>query len=1213
MKFIITLAVSLVAAALESDLGIGDVCYSSSQKVERYDDCPPGSLCLVPEGRMPDPFVCLEYTECQTDYDCPRSSFCNQYPKTGERNGCSADLRVCTAKTLEGGECLEAVEDGQCLGFLCVDNMFCKPSGNYHVCQPLALCETSCGTMVQHGWSGQGDGSDHCKECACHDGLYECSGDDCAVRSPMCLKEGDLCRGVNVEDRSFDCPERTVCLTIGNTTAICQMVSPCNDHSDCDAHLQYCRSVRTGIHQCSEAQKVCIPFRWQNDACDLRSEGPNALPDCELDICGGTFECVADTDAGTSGICVGSEHNGASCKTFCGRTIPDGWDGPNDGMEYCNLCHCENGTLTCRTHTTCPTRYNYKTCLNTTDLCYGENEGDLIERADECPDDTYCVSFNSGSLNMFCMPSQLCEADDECRPGEWCRSYLHRDGLDSGGCGEKICTRLVSAGGYCTTTLDDIPACMVEKCRHDTGLYCVSIEDNEDQYAGKCLKARPCKTFCGRVVDHGYQGPDDGYNYCNDVMCNDGKMIHSTIDACTKRSPVCLQTGLICKSASVDREDQCPDGTTCQDSAADEKICTGDAARVLCESNDDCGMGQWCQPKKANDGSCSGLAECTLRVDEGEVCHNSGLACEIDICQPFFACVSDSADGTSSDGKCVKLSSPCTTPVCARTLPSGWSGKGIDGDDYCNDCMCEDGVYSCQTQLICDQRTPTCLGVGSQCLNVDAMIWRQNECPTGMVCTATSSNRVKYCEPESSQMSCNDDADCSFTEWCRPGKSEDGQTCDESKSCVARVGEDSQCGGSTYLCFREVCLPDLTCEANADFSLEGMCKPRSTGVKPCVKFCGMRVPHGWNGMDDGNNHCNSCSCNDGVKTCSSGICEARATVCLGIDDTCWTPDEDRSNECPEGALCEQKSDAGERKYCLMRECRSDADCPVNQWCQRIMNSAAECGESTVCSRELGEGSSCVGVNLACPTERCGFGLECMRMSSGIPSCANRSSACKTECGRYVADGSRTYEDGANYCNEYTCEDGNLIATETTECLPRTPKCLSEEDICRQPNASASLDRSTECPASTVCRAKDGDLQLDASAGLTHYCLPMAGCEHDNDCGYRGWCKPLAIDGECGKVRVCSRTLPSGSLCGGALLTCPQEQCEDGLTCLSGSAPTCGEQDPNLGVGVHPTAGQYPSIAFVVTPLLLALSVGVLTAYVAKKRRAQGFNHLRDQL
>ena len=56
----------------------------------------------------------------------------------------------------------------------------------------------------------------------------------------------------------------------------------------------------------------------------------------------------------------------------------------------------------------------------------------------------------------------------------------------------------------------------------------------------------------------------------------------------------------------------------------------------------------------------------------------------------------------------------------------------------------------------------------------------------------------------------------------------------------------------------------------------------------CTLTGGEEVPHGWNGNDTGDNSCNTCSCENGVLSCTEKECDPCANKTCG--DKCGTSD-----------------------------------------------------------------------------------------------------------------------------------------------------------------------------------------------------------------------------------------------------------------------------------------------------------------------------------
>eukprot|EP00659_Diplonema_papillatum_P000133 gene133-204_t len=609
----------------------------------------------------------------------------------------------------------------------------------------LAACVTTCGAEVPHGWNGTDDGANGCNTCRCEAGAMRCSNATCGG-DLRCLAEGSVCRSDaegSAWDRSHECPKGTQCLPqsfafAGWQVYACREVAPCAGDEHCGAG-EWCRPAPSGPFLCGGG-KGCVPKAKRGELC-----GESALL-CKLDACEDGLACVRGNPAfgSAAGRCLGT------CKTTCGKTVWEGWQGRDDGPNACNDCTCEGGGLVC-TYTACADL----PCLGEGDECKsgGVETGPGFDRTNECPDGTSCkvapdtIAIGSEAPKT-CQRDVPCSDDTDCAADEWCRP----EQASTHDCAAtKICTPRLGEGGPCSS--ERLP-CFSEKCK--AGLSCVpgfSIMMMADP-PGVCQVV--CKTACGRTVVGGWSGNDDGPNACNTCSCDQRGFV-CTETACDP-SLRCLLEGDVCWSGGVetgpvvDRSGECPHPTTCK--VAPDVVAIGgevpmtcQRAGVVCLSDADCAVSEWCRPEQNAQGSCGDVSvggTCVPRVGLGSSCGGDMIQpCFVDKCEEHLACIRGemTIDGA---GVC----KPCTT-TCGHTVPRGWQGRD-DGRNGCNTCVCEESGMVC-TALGCGSGPFSCpRGAGDSAPGKEAALetWEVVVLATGIaVGLAVVAGAVLYFKP----------------------------------------------------------------------------------------------------------------------------------------------------------------------------------------------------------------------------------------------------------------------------------------------------------------------------------------------------------------------------------------------------------------------------------------------------------------------------------
>ena len=665
--------------------------------------------------------------------------------------------------------------------------------------------------------------------------------------------------------------------------------------------------------------------------------------------------------------------------------------------------------------------------------------------------------------------------------------------------------------------------------------------------------------------------------------------------SCNSRSHVCIDNpddncdpakgGRDCGGCCVFNLCQvtlCGGDSVCQLDAQGEPECVQPPAKT-CKANGDCAKDEFCRPAVGGRGFSPCLQErvCAKKGGHGAKCGGEVLPCFEERCQDGLRCQQDGA--SDAPGTCVEdvVVPPTCTPFTEEKPCIAQAGVCYNaGECKCGmylraQCLVDPcSVAKCDSGFEC--RSSNCGGCHHQCVKKEPVICCQAvpTCPSGFEQTEEASCtkemfESKICVREAlcckeivckaAPRECKEDAECPSDEFCKQQVGGNGVSpCLQTSTCVKRLGLGAGCGGRTLPCFRAECQKGLRCHTEGndlpgtcveDVVVPPTCTP-FTEEKPCIAQAGVCYNAG------------ECKCGMYFKSackvdpCTTATCgegfECKASYCGGCHHQCVKKEPviccQAVPTCPSGF--EQTEEASctkqmfESKICVRealcckeivckaapRECKEDAECPSDEFCKQQVggNGVSPCLQTSTCVKRLGLGADCGGRTLPCFRAECQKGLRCHTEGNDLPG---------------------------------TCVEDVVVPPTCTPFTEEKP-CIAQEGVCYNAGeCKCGMYFKSECkvdPCTTATCGEGFECKASYCGGCHHQCVAVQAktCKANGDCAKDEFCRP-AVGGRgfspCLQERVCAKKGGHGAKCGGEVLPCFEERCQDGLRCQQDGA------------------------------------------------------------
>ena len=430
-------------------------------------------------------------------------------------------------------------------------------------------------------------------------------------------------------------------------------------------------------------------------------------------------------------------------------------------------------------------------------------------------------------------------------------------------------------------------------------------------------------------------------------------------------------------------------------------------------------------------------------------------------------------------------------------------------------------------------------------------------CGGDSVCQLDAQGEPECVQPPAK--TCKANGDCAKDEFCRPAVGGRGfSPCLQERVCAKKGGHGAKCGGEVLPCFEERCQDGLRCQQDGASDAPGTCVedvvvPTCTPFteeKPCIAQAGVCYNAG------------ECKCGMylraqclvdpcSVAKCDSGF-ECRSSNCGGCHHQCVKKEPviccQAVPTCPSGF--EQTEEASctkqmfESKICVRealcckeivckaapRECKEDAECPSDEFCKQQVggNGVSPCLQTSTCVKRLGLGAGCGGRTLPCFRAECQKGLRCHTEGNDLPG---------------------------------TCVEDVVVPPTCTPFTEEKP-CIAQEGVCYNAGeCKCGMYFKSECkvdPCTTATCGEGFECKASYCGGCHHQCVAVQAktCKANGDCAKDEFCRP-AVGGSgfspCLQERVCAKKGGRGAKCGGEVLPCFEERCQDGLRCQQDGA------------------------------------------------------------
>lgn len=607
-----------------------------------------------------------------------------------------------------------------------------------------ARCQLAEGEIVPENWHGYNTGSEYCNVCECTTaGELDCSsgvGNQSPCPARCQLAGGEMVRALwqGNNTSSHYC---YTCNCTEDGELECSTTTTVDEDGKCPPRCQLDGGefVMPGWHGSNTGKEYC------RVNCTCTAAGKL--------LCASSYVTEENTTTTTTPSSSNITENATQCVPRCilqgGEVVKNGWHGRNTGSDYCHTCTCTNWTLNCAhahaqkgtRQTNCPERLPGQCVLW---------DGTLVDQSFRGYDngDNYChscVCHESGELQCTqgetpCTPQiSLPEAD----PASTACTLTGggnpvQDGWQGKDTGNNYCNVCECIRGHlhCTTHMRCVtprPAKKPNDCElidgsvvregylgHDKGVeYCNTCACRYGKLNcshRKCPKPllsmkgthgnSSCILSDGQTVQHGFDGYDTEYNYCNRCKCENSEL-HCTEHACASRHHFPLRAIGMCADV--------PDGTLLPRtiSGSDRgplcNVCECAGGTVICTV-------KLCLGRRSENDSGETTRDCTFpdgaTVRDGWrgtdicnecECYNGYLDCKITtLCggsgELGYGAPSSSADVGDETGTHANSQMHMTNRNCTlsdhRRVADGWLGED-SGSNACNTCWCRNGNLAC--------------------------------------------------------------------------------------------------------------------------------------------------------------------------------------------------------------------------------------------------------------------------------------------------------------------------------------------------------------------------------------------------------------------------------------------------------------------------------------------------------------------------------------
>ncbi|KAL3884246.1 hypothetical protein ACJMK2_030464 [Sinanodonta woodiana] len=818
-------------------------------------------------------------------------------------------------------------------------------------------------------------------------------------------------------------------------------------------------------------------------------------------------------------------------------------DGETWQRPPCETCQCLNGEVVCSKIQCIPPNCSHPhqspgQCCLSCDACM--YQGGVLREGETFPQDicttctcrqgtVQCVKQECPAVrceNPVTLPGGCCPVcDSDCQYDE--QTYFHNQFF-----------------------LPSYNRCLNCSCINSV-VRCYQIQCSQHQLPCQNPLTRPgecCPTHCprcsmiGREFESGevFTSPRDP---CETCVCQDGLVKCQRQHACS----------VTCTHGIIPRGECC---SPCTDCILDGQSIQ--AGQTFFKPGDVC---QQCVCSNGNVqcqsvGPCPSLP-CTVTVTPFGACCPRCKGCEVRGRSYLHGDLvsEDECSKCLCKEECVDMFSQCPSPSCTHPMRTSETCCPVcegctylrrkfrngqkfvpPGGDACKICVCRNGSIDCRNMDCPEVNCVNPVQVPGHCCPV---------CP--MACTVMGieyrdgqtfmdpMRKCSVCTCFMGEIHCKA-MDCNATQRCSHATPAPGDCCPTCLMCqvdgqqylngqtVTAPNDPCQectCRNGTVSCVSTRCLP---LECLDQVYIPGSCCP-VCHEHPCF-YGGLQYKEG-DIVPASQDSCQVCSCTSGKVECKDRECSSIACVNPGRDGCCETCDvclyrnisyrnldrvpsvTDRCSDC----ICHQGSVRCTRRACPELRCGHAVYAPGS--------CCPECTDCTFQGLLYRNGQSFIDPTNACHTCRCRDGnvlcqvIDCPQLRCQHPVSSTGCCPVCDDCQHYdrrYKNGER-FTDVKNPCKTCTCQNGNIICTETP-CAPATcanparGQCCLECADCeiqgrKYRNDQVFPDISNEC---NECACRNGTVSCSARQCPAVWCQnPSQGkcCPECRDCLYNG--------------------------------------------------------------------------------------------------------------